>query len=99
MNLSKPLSTTAHLLHSLFRYCRLHLPRQRCVSFVPLSHAQNSGIGPIFVINLDRQTTRWADIRRELASILDSAGRPLSERVVRYSACDAQNDSQGLLNK
>jgi len=35
---------------------------------------------------------------RELACILDAAGKPLSERVVRYSAIDAQNDSHRLLD-
>jgi GR25 family glycosyltransferase involved in LPS biosynthesis len=63
---------------------------------VPLSDSQKSGIGPIFVVNLDRQPNRWADILRELACIRDAAGKPLSERVVRYSACDARNDSQQL---
>ena len=98
MNLSKPLSAASRFLHFLFLHYRLHLPRQRCLSFVPPSDAQQSGIGPIFVVNLDRQPNRWADILRELACILDAAGKPLSERVVRYSACDAQNDPQQLLD-
>ena len=98
MNLSKPLSAAARFLHFLFLHYRMHLPRQRCLSFVPPSDAQKSGIGPIFVINLDRQPNRWADVLRELACILDAAGKPLSERVVRYSACDAQTDSQQLLD-
>jgi GR25 family glycosyltransferase involved in LPS biosynthesis len=94
MNLSKPLSAAARFLHVLFSQYRMYLPRQRCLSFVPPSDAQKSGIGPIFVVNLDRQPNRWAVLLRELACILDAAGKPLSERVVRYSACDAQNDSQ-----
>ena len=98
MNLSRPLSAAARFLHFLFLHYRMHLPRQRCLSFVPPSEAQKSGIGPIFVVNLDRQPNRWADILRELACILDADGKPLSERVVRYSACDAQNDSQQLLD-
>ncbi len=98
MNPSRPLSAAARFLHFLFLHYRMHLPRQRCLSFVPPSDPQKSGIGPIFVVNLDRQPNRWADILRELACILDAAGKPLSERVVRYSACDAQNDSQQLLD-
>lgn len=97
MNLTKPLSATVRVLHYLLLQCRRHMPRQQCLAFVPPSDAQKSGIGPIFVVNLDRQPNRWADILRELACILDTAGKPLSERVVRYSACDAQNDSQPLL--
>src|SRR5258708_28808702 len=98
MNLSRPLSAAASFFHFLFLHYRMHLPRQRCLSFVPPSDTQKSGIGPIFVVNLDRQPNRWADILRELTCILDAAGKPLSERVIRYSACDAQNDSQQLLD-
>jgi len=98
MNLSKPLRAVSRFLHFLFLQYRTHLPRQQCLSFVPPSDAQQSGIGPIFVINLDRQPDRWTDVLRELACILDAAGKPLSERVVRYSACDAQTDAQQLLD-
>jgi GR25 family glycosyltransferase involved in LPS biosynthesis len=47
---------------------------------------------------LDRQPKRWTDIVSELDCILDAAGKPLSERVVRYSACDAQVDPPGLFD-
>ena len=69
-----------------------HLPRQQSVTFVDGHDALRSEIGPIFVINLDRQPSRWTDMLRELGRILDSQGVPLSNRVVRYSACDAQVD-------
>ena len=98
MNLSKPLHAASRFLHFLFLQYRTHLPRQRCLAFVPPSDAQRSGIGPIFVINLDRQPDRWTDVLRELACILDAAGNPLSERVVRYSACDAQTETQQILD-
>src|SRR5882672_2239810 len=98
MNLSRPLSAAARFLHFLFLHYRMHLPRQRCLPFVPPSDAQQSGIGPIFVINLDRQPDRWTDVLRELACILDASGKSLSERVVRYSAYDAQTDAQQLLD-
>ena len=98
MNLSKPLSATVRLLHRLLLQCRRHMPRQRCLAFVPPSADQKSGIGPIFVINLDKQPNRWAEVIRELACILDADGRPLSERVVRYSAYDAQSDTRELLD-
>ena len=98
MNLSKPPRAVSRLLHLLFLQCRTYLPRQQCRSFVPLSDAQQSGIGPIFIINLDRQPDRWTNVLHELARILDAAGEPLSERVVRYSACDAQTDADRLLD-
>jgi GR25 family glycosyltransferase involved in LPS biosynthesis len=54
------------------------------------SDTPQSGIDSIFVINLDRQSNRWSDMVRELDRILDATGKPLSERVIRYSAFDAQ---------
>ena len=35
---------------------------------------------------------------RELDCILDASGKPLSKRVVRYSACDAQDDPAEFLD-
>ena len=98
MNLSKPLRAVTRFLHSLSLQCRTHLPRQQCLSFVPPSDAEQPGIGPIFVINLDRQPDRWTNVLRELACILDAAGQPLSERIIRYSACDAQTHADQLLD-
>ena len=94
MNLSRPASVAARLINSAILNCRLWLPRTRCHSFVPSSDIQASGIGPIFVINLDRQPNRWSSILRELTRILDADDRPLSDRVVRYAACDAQDESE-----
>ena len=98
MNLSKPLRSASRLLHILFLRCRSRLPHQRCLTFLRPELAQLSGIGPIFVINLDRQTNRWTDIMRELDCILDASGKRLSERVVRYSACDVQVDHPEFLD-
>lgn len=98
MNVSKPPRVLSRLLRSLFFRSRTYLPRRQCFSFVRSLDAQQSGIGPIFVINLDRQPDRWADVLRELACILDAAGKPLSERVVRYAACDAQMDTDQSLD-
>ena len=72
MNLSKPLRSASRLLHILFLQCRSRLPRQWCRTFLGASDAQQSGIGPIFVINLDRQSNRWTDMVRELDCILDA---------------------------
>lgn len=98
MNLSKPLCSASRLVHMLFLRCRSRLPRQRCLRFLGVSDTQQSGIGPIFIINLDRQTNRWTDMVRELDCILDASGKPLSERVVRYSARDAQVDPAEFLH-
>jgi GR25 family glycosyltransferase involved in LPS biosynthesis len=91
MNLSKPLSSVSRLIHAHFLRILSHLPRQQSVTFDSNPGAELSKIGPIFVINLDRQPSRWIDILRELNRLLDSQGVPLSSRVIRYSACDAQD--------
>lgn len=98
MNLSKPLSAVPRLLYSLSLQCRAHLPRQQCLTFTQPSDSRKSGIGPIFIINLERQPQRWANVLRELSCILDASGKPLSERALRYSACDAQSDAQQVVD-
>lgn len=90
MNLSKPLHTASQVLHNFLLRCRAVLPRKRCFAFAEPINSGGSGIGEIYVINLDRQADRWADVLRELASIPDAAGKPLADRAIRYSASDAQ---------
>jgi GR25 family glycosyltransferase involved in LPS biosynthesis len=76
----------------------MHFPRKQCFAFVTPTNAQQSGIHQIYVINLDRQPDRWVDVFRELACILDAAGKPLTDRVTRYSASDAQNETHDALD-
>jgi GR25 family glycosyltransferase involved in LPS biosynthesis len=94
MNLSKPLRAASRFLHYLFLRCRKHLPRKQCFAFGPSTNPGQLGIGQIYIINLDRQPERWADIVRELACIMDAAGKPLTDRATRYSASDARTDTQ-----
>lgn len=96
MNRSRPIRAASRFLHSLYLRSRTYLPRQQCFAFTPRSDGQRSGIGPIFVINLDREPVRWTNTCRELDCILDATGKPLSERVIRHSACDAQSDRNKL---
>jgi GR25 family glycosyltransferase involved in LPS biosynthesis len=72
--------------------CRSFFPRQHCIAFHGSDETRSPGIGPVFVINLDRQPHRWRDMLRELSSVVDASGEPLSDRVVRRSARDAQVD-------
>jgi hypothetical protein len=71
VNRSKPLSSASRIISALSLRARSYLPRQRSVTFGGDSDAPRSGIGPIFVINLDRQIRRWTDMVRELGRILD----------------------------
>src|SRR5438045_4075738 len=90
MNLTKPLRVTSRLLHYIFLQCRMHMPRKQCFAFVSPTNVHQSGICQTYVINLDRQPDRWANVLRELACILDAAGKPLTDRAIRYSASDAR---------
>lgn len=91
MNLAKPLRAMSRASHSVFLRLRAYLPRRRCIAFMGQSD-QQAGIGQIFVINLDRQPRRWADMMRELGNISDASGTPLSQSAVRQAACDAKFD-------
>lgn len=93
MNLFKPPRSLFRLLHVLLLRLRFILPRQRCRAIGGVSNGQGSGVGRIFVINLDRQTGRWKDMVRELNFILDASGEPLSGLATRFAACDAQGES------
>lgn len=44
----------------------------------------------IYVINLDRQGDRWRQMQRELQSVRDRSGRPLTAMTRRFSAVDAR---------
>jgi GR25 family glycosyltransferase involved in LPS biosynthesis len=98
MNLSKPLHAAYRFAHYLFLQCRRHLPRKQCFAFVPLNNAQRAGICQIYVINLDRQPDRWADVLRELACVRDAAGTPLTDQTTRYSASDARTATHDTLD-
>ena len=98
MNLSKPLRAASRVLHYIFLQCRMQLPRKQCFAFVSPANAHLSGICQTYVINLDRQPDRWSDVLRELACILDAAGKPLTERAIRYSESDAQATTHETLD-
>ena len=97
MNLSKRLRAASRLLYPLYLRARHQLPRKQCLAFSSSVDSSKVGIGPIYVINLDRQPDRWTAVGRELDRILDANGTPLSRQLIRCSACDAQARSWGPL--
>jgi GR25 family glycosyltransferase involved in LPS biosynthesis len=92
MNLTKPFRTASQIVHYLLLKLRRHLPRRQSDTFVS-ENAERSGVSRIFVINLDRQPERWAEMLSELNCVLDSEGVPLSKRTTRYSAIDSLSAS------
>lgn len=91
MNISKPLNALSQRIYSLYLWSRRLLPRQRCETFNDGTCHEKPGIQKIYVINLDRQPTRWRDLQCELKRFADKANRPLSERTIRHVACDARD--------
>lgn len=97
MNLFAPLGAAQRLLHSLFLRTRTLLPVQRSIAFSPEIADGYGHITDIHVINLDRQPERLSAVYRELNRIVDAMGQPLSQRLVRHTACDAQAIPVGTL--
>jgi GR25 family glycosyltransferase involved in LPS biosynthesis len=97
MNLFEPLGRAQRLLHSLFLRTRAFLPVQRSMAFSTAISAGRDHIADIHVINLDRQPERLSAVLRELDRIVDAAGQPLSQRLIRHPACDARAVPVGTL--
>lgn len=99
MNLSRPLLAPTKLLHSIGLKSRRLLPRQQCHTFGPTTESERHRIERIYVINLDRQPDRWAEMSRELSQVLDSSRAALTKRAVRYPAVDARSFAQPPLEE
>jgi len=94
MNLSRPLLAPSRLLFRIGLKSRRLLPRQKCRTFGPSNSKGRPRIERIYVINLDRQPERWAEMERELRHVVDASGAELANLTVRYSAVDAKNFAQ-----
>jgi len=94
MNLSSPLLAPTKLLHRIALKSRRLLPRQQSHTFGPSTESEPHRIERIYVINLDRQPDRWAEVSLELNQVLDSSRAALTQRAVRYSALDARSFAQ-----
>lgn len=82
---------TAHLKF-LFRFvmkCRRLRPPKISTAFGNLKTKEQPKIEHIYVINLNRQTDRWAKMKQELRSVLDFTGVELWNHTERYAAVDA----------
>lgn len=62
-----------------------------CKSFGRTNDQSSEKIQQIYVINLDRETLRWSQMRRELQQIYDGSGKTLFELTRRFSAIDAKD--------
>ncbi len=92
MNPTQDRLAATRFLYSVGLKSRRLLPRQRCGAFGPAHGTER--IERIYVVNLDCEPHRWAEMRRELDQLLDCSGRALTERVVRFPASDARSFAQ-----
>ncbi len=89
MNLTRGILAPTRFFYRLGLKGRRLLPRRRCHAFGSANGTER--IERIYVINLDRQPDRWAEMRRELDQILDCSGNSLTQRTVRFPANDARS--------
>ena len=74
--------------------CRRLLPKKRSQTFGSLNTNGGPKIERIFVINLNRQPARWAEMEQELRRVLDWSGGELFNLTERYAAVDAKEFRQ-----
>lgn len=73
---------------------RKMLPIQTSRAFGAHRASHGQSIEKIYVINLDRQPTRWSRIKQELQRIRDRYGNDLLSLAERHAAVDARGFSQ-----
>lgn len=89
MNRTTFSSTPLKILFSIAMKCRRLLPKKRSKAFGSLNTNEKPRIERIYVINLNRQPSRWSKIQQELRQVLDWSGVELLNRTERYVAVDA----------
>lgn len=70
------------------------LPVQTSKAFGAQRTLNGQAIEKIYVINLDREPTRWSRIKQELGRIRDAFGNDLLTLTERHAAVDARCFSQ-----
>lgn len=83
----------------LFRYAltlRRLLPQMRSTTFGDMSGANSPKVERVYVINLERQPSRWIEMKRELRHVLDWTGTDLYNLTERFDAIDATRFTQDL---
>ena len=94
MNHASPWSASSKFLFHIAMKCRRLLPKKRSQAFGPLNNKERPKIERIYVINLNRQPARWAEMEQELRLVLDWSGAELWNLTERYAAVDARNFMQ-----
>lgn len=94
MNLASPWCAPSKFLFRVAMKYRRLLPKKQSQAFGPMNTKGRPRIERIYVINLNRQPARWAEMEQELRHTLDWSGAELWNLTERYAAVDAKNFMQ-----
>jgi GR25 family glycosyltransferase involved in LPS biosynthesis len=97
MNLASPWSAPSKFLFRLAIKFRRLLPKKGSQAFGPVNTKRQPRIEHIYVINLNRQPSRWAEMELELRHVLDWSGAEIRNLTERYTAIDAKDFMQDPL--
>ena len=91
MNLASPWDATSRALFHIAMKCRRFLPKKRSQAFGLVTAKVRPKIERIYVINLNRQPARLAEMEQELRRVLDWSGAELWSLTERYAAVDSRH--------
>src|SRR5215210_5975253 len=94
MNLAPRRKALSTFLFRIAMKCRKLVPKITCQTFGSPTTKERSRIERIYVINLNRQPARWAEMEQELRHVLDWSGAELWNLTERYAAVDAKSFTQ-----
>lgn len=94
MNPARPPLAALRLAFRLGHGLRKLLPVQTSQTFGAQRTSNAQTIEKIYVINLDREPTRWSRVKQELGRIRDGFGNDLLSLTERHAAVDAKSFSQ-----
>ncbi len=91
MNRTSPWKGPSKFLFRFGMRSRRLLPKKRSQAFGLSSSIGHPRIERVYVINLDRQPARWAEMEQELRHVLDYSGSAVRNLTERYVAVDASH--------
>src|SRR6266446_2353460 len=94
MNPAPRRNALSKFLFRIAMKCRRLLPKKRSQAFGLFITKERPRIERIYVINLNRQPARWAEMEQELRHVLDWSGVDLWNLTERYAAVDAKTFMQ-----
>ena len=98
MNHNKKRTNFVQIWWKFRNYFLRTLTKKRCTAFSARKTENNSrSIEKIYVINLDRQQERLANIKKELSRVTERQGKPLTTLLHRIVAVDALNENNNQI--